>query len=229
MKRPIKLLAACLTATAAMVSIFAIAAEGAATQQDLLNVKASPQVVSATWRRQADSYSLQVVIDPSRIPVANVADVLRSLPPQNISTQPVPIPNWQEDAPSKAERDSFFIGNTIANLRGMDPVFCGRTLTLVDGRRMSGNAAQAPPPNNPQLTGKNPWVSVWLLKADGTAIQPATYSCVLASRTEPGNPQNSMLYGYPVAEGAQAVAVTIRIGSDFYVEKLQPLATPAEL
>ncbi len=34
------------------------------------------------------------------------------------------------------DRGSFFIGNTIANLRGMDPTFGTRTLTLVDGRRV---------------------------------------------------------------------------------------------
>jgi hypothetical protein len=34
------------------------------------------------------------------------------------------------------DRGSFFIGDTIANLRGMDPSFGGRTLTLVDGRRV---------------------------------------------------------------------------------------------
>lgn len=34
------------------------------------------------------------------------------------------------------DRSSFFIGETIANLRGLDPTFGVRTLTLVDGRRV---------------------------------------------------------------------------------------------
>jgi hypothetical protein len=37
------------------------------------------------------------------------------------------------------DRSMFFIGNTIANLRGMDPVFLpGQTLTLIDGRSVVG-------------------------------------------------------------------------------------------
>src|SRR5690606_28667023 len=38
---------------------------------------------------------------------------------------------------------SFFIGNTIANLRGLDPAFGSRTLTLVDGRRVPSTSNQA--------------------------------------------------------------------------------------
>jgi outer membrane receptor protein involved in Fe transport len=41
------------------------------------------------------------------------------------------------------DRGSFFIGNTIANLRGMDPAFGSRTLTLVDGRRVVSSSSQA--------------------------------------------------------------------------------------
>jgi len=42
-------------------------------------------------------------------------------------------------------RTSFFIVNTIANLRGLDPAFGGRTLTLVDGRRVAPARVAAPP------------------------------------------------------------------------------------
>src|SRR5690606_24816442 len=41
------------------------------------------------------------------------------------------------------DRGSFFVGNTIANLRGMDPAFGSRTLTLVDGRRTVSSSSQA--------------------------------------------------------------------------------------
>src|SRR5690606_28753054 len=41
------------------------------------------------------------------------------------------------------DRGSYFIGNTIANLRGLDPTFGTRTLTLVDGRRMPSTSNQA--------------------------------------------------------------------------------------
>jgi hypothetical protein len=35
------------------------------------------------------------------------------------------------------DRSAFFIGNAIQNLRDQDPNFAGRTLTLVDGRRLA--------------------------------------------------------------------------------------------
>src|ERR1043165_972177 len=57
----------------------------------------------------------------------------------------------------RGDRGSLFIGNTIANLRGMDPTFGSRTLTLRDGRRVVSASNQAdvvdlnavmPPPAN---------------------------------------------------------------------------------
>src|SRR5690606_11374452 len=42
------------------------------------------------------------------------------------------------------DRASYFIGNTIANLRGLDPYIpCGRMLTLIDGRRLA--PGESPP------------------------------------------------------------------------------------
>ena len=43
----------------------------------------------------------------------------------------------------RLDRGSFFIGNTIANLRGLDPTFGSRTLTLIDGRRVNSTSNQA--------------------------------------------------------------------------------------
>jgi hypothetical protein len=48
--------------------------------------------------------------------------------------QAVPV-QTTDVIPEGHNRGSLFIGNTIANLRGLDPTFGGRTLTLVDGRR----------------------------------------------------------------------------------------------
>src|SRR5690606_30870529 len=42
-----------------------------------------------------------------------------------------------------ADRTQYFIGNTIANLRGLDPAFGSRTLTLIDGRRVVSTSSQA--------------------------------------------------------------------------------------
>ncbi|MEO6079945.1 MAG: von Willebrand factor type A domain-containing protein [Steroidobacteraceae bacterium] len=67
--------------------------------------------------------------------IVNTADALQQLVPQNISTnQPTTVATSALPGPA--------IGNTIANLRGMDPTFGSRTLTLVDGRRMVSTSNQ---------------------------------------------------------------------------------------
>jgi outer membrane receptor protein involved in Fe transport len=80
--------------------------------------------------------------------IVNVGDALLQLVPQNISTyQPTLVGDDQSGAGGAGvesmDRSSFFVGNTIANLRGMDPAFGTRTLTLVDGRRMVSTSNQA--------------------------------------------------------------------------------------
>jgi len=84
----------------------------------------------------------------ARLGIVNVADALTTLVPQNISTY---MPTMTGDDQSGfggggmdgINRGSFFIGNTIANLRGLDPGFGTRTLTLIDGRRVNSTSNQA--------------------------------------------------------------------------------------
>lgn len=233
MKRPARiLLASCLATTIASVSWCVMGAEAIEAQQELLNVESSKHVLSAVWTRQPDSYTLQVVIDRSTpsspAAMVDVREALK-LVPQNVSTiQPQPIPSWQEDAPTQEERASFFIGNTIANLRGLDTALCGRTLTIVDGRRTVPSQRAQAPATVPLPAGfRDSRVEVWLLSAGAAPIQNATYSCNDAGRNSSGRTDFSVSYGYAVEDGAQAVAVAIRIGEDFYIEKLRPLAAPA--
>jgi outer membrane receptor protein involved in Fe transport len=83
-----------------------------------------------------------------RLGMVNVADALTQLVPQNISSY---MPTLTGDNQSGTggggmdtmDRGSYFIGNTIANLRGLDPTFGTRTLTLVDGRRQVSSSNQA--------------------------------------------------------------------------------------
>ena len=84
----------------------------------------------------------------SRLGIVNVADALTLLVPQNISAY---MPTLTGDNQAgfggggmeTMDRGSFFIGNTIANLRGLDPTFGSRTLTLIDGRRVNSTSNQA--------------------------------------------------------------------------------------
>jgi outer membrane receptor protein involved in Fe transport len=84
----------------------------------------------------------------SRLGIVNVADALTTLVPQNISTY-MPTMTGDNQAGNggagmeSLDRGSFFIGNTIANLRGLDPTFGTRTLTLIDGRRVNSTSNQA--------------------------------------------------------------------------------------
>ncbi|MFO7324180.1 MAG: TonB-dependent receptor [Pseudomonadota bacterium] len=76
--------------------------------------------------------------DLRRLGMINLADALTTLVPQNLSTyQPTMVGD------EMSGRGSFFIGNTIANLRGLDPMFGSRTLTLIDGRRVVSTSNQA--------------------------------------------------------------------------------------
>jgi hypothetical protein len=260
MNRQVNLLfAACLaTMVAGAGSEVIAAAEGAAATQDLVNVRAAGQV-TASWTRHPDFYALQVVMETSKPGpprtgkpanlnaeemrqqgIADAAEALRKLVPQNVPG--MPTPNTTGDG--FPDRGSIFIANTIANLRGLDPVFGCRTLTLVDGRRVAegqppaSSAPQAPAASPapvvqsypPRL--KHPRIEVWLLSADGTQILPAAYTCVVvpavpAASTSPSavsrNRSEEFSYRYSVEDSAQAVAVAIRIDSDFYIEKLQSL------
>jgi hypothetical protein len=255
MKRPAKLLfVACLaTMVAGACSEVIAAADGAVATQDLVNVGAAGQV-TASWSRLPDFYTLQVVMEDSKprppraSPPANpiegqppqvrapvsAAEALQNLAPQNVPG--IPTPNAVGNV--SADRTQYFIGNTIANLRGLDPAFGCRTLTLVDGRRAVGGLPPAPSaPPAPVVQSyppriKHPRIEVWLLKADGTQILPAAYTCVPlpAVQGDPASPPTALRsrsqeisYRYSVADSTQAVAAAIRIDNDFYIEKLQPL------
>lgn len=188
--------------------------------------------------RRGDSYRLLLALD-----LANSAG--RRYPPVTPQQQAAPdeaaaalrqrqaeLQQRLAALPPTEDRASFFIGNTIANLRGLDPAFhCGRGLTLVDGRRAPAGPSpglvtdfsnQAFPPRF-----KEPRVDAWLLKADGTQAMPAIYHCV-ASPVRDGTSLRrvDISYEFTVAEGAEAWPVAIRIDDDFCIEKLEPQPAP---
>jgi hypothetical protein len=197
-------LLACLAIVIAGESGFAAATEVTASEQELQNVKASDQVVSAMWQRQPESCTLRVVIARSAAAaLVNVEEALKAVPPNSSRMQPQHIPNWrpnreQDAASENAERGSRFIADTIARLRAMDPAF-------------SGGA--------PGSDGKERRIEVWLLRADGSLIQPASYVRETGARV-------SVSYGYSIADSMQAVAAAIRIDDGYYIDKLLPLHAP---
>lgn len=76
-----------------------------------------------------------------RLGIVNVSDALATLQPQGNTISQISATNQG----NPIDRGSFFVGDTIANLRGLDPAFAGRTLTLVDGRRVVAPAVTPAP------------------------------------------------------------------------------------
>jgi iron complex outermembrane recepter protein len=62
--------------------------------------------------------------DLQKLGIVNVADAMTQIP-QNVS----------QFTPANTGGSAFFVGSTLANLRGLNPFFGTRTLTLVDSRR----------------------------------------------------------------------------------------------
>jgi hypothetical protein len=102
------------------------------------------------------------------------------------------------------------------------PLTDGRALKLVDGRRLT--QVSATPAAAQSQPARQPEVAVWLLRADGTQLvtrmprtTPPPESCVIRCNAI------EIQYRFSIAEATQAVAAAIRIGDDFYIEKLEPL------
>jgi hypothetical protein len=89
------------------------------------------------------------------------------------------------------ERETLFIGNTIANLRGLDPTFAGRTLTLIDGRRPARGAPSC------ENTLRETTASV-LVDTLGNATTLPSHAGTLTGCTVTGSMGNEVLLVYRV-------------------------------
>jgi hypothetical protein len=86
----------------------------------------------------------------------------------------------------------------------------------------AGRIAQAMR-DDPKLKQQRPSVQVWLLKADGSLIEPT-------QRAEPGRKDIRQPYGvevlfaFPLSADKEAVAAAIRVDDAFYIEPLSSLS-----
>jgi hypothetical protein len=86
----------------------------------------------------------------------------------------------------------------------------------------AGRIAQAMQ-DDPKLKQQRPSVQVWLLKADGSLIEPT-------QRAEPGKKDIRQPYGvevlfaFPLSADKEAVAAAIRVDDAFYIEPLSSLS-----
>jgi outer membrane receptor protein involved in Fe transport len=153
----------------------------------------------------------------------NVADALTMLVPQNISTY-MPTMTGDDQAGyggggmDTLDRGSFFIGQTIANLRGMDPAFGTRTLTLVDGRRMVSSSNQADVvdmniiPSN--LLQRMDVVTGGASATYGSGAMAGVVNLVLNNRMEGVNVD--LTYGVNEAGDGSSPSVSISGGRSFF-------------
>ena len=95
-------------------------------------------------------------------------------------------------------------------------------LRLVDGRRSvpgaESGSPRLPAPAMPQL-------QVWVLRADGTIIQPRNTRPANAATAPPRSLVVDATYVFPDVAAEQAVAVAMRVDGDFYIEKLESLGS----
>lgn len=164
------------------------------------------------WTRREDEYTLQFF--GTVVPRAFMGVTMRD-------SQSVPVQSSPPRDPASDARASFSTGNTIANLRGLDPSFGCRTLTLIDGRRIAsqGSApARSPPPAAVSPLDESV-TQVWLLNRDGTIVMP--------QRKTPSDIRycgSGIVYGFEPVAARAAVAVAFTVGEDYFIQQLQPFA-----
>jgi outer membrane receptor protein involved in Fe transport len=128
--------------------VFSADAESAGDVEELSEVQVTGSRIQSPNVTSANPVSSISGEEMRQLGIVNVADALTQLVPQNISTY-MPTMVGDDQAGSGAagmeslDRSSFFIGNTVANLRGLDPAFGSRTLTMIDGRRVPSTSNQA--------------------------------------------------------------------------------------
>jgi outer membrane receptor protein involved in Fe transport len=125
-----------------------LAAQSANEEDELEEVQVTGTRIQSPNVTSANPVTSVTAEEMRALGIVNVADALTTLVPQNISTyMPTLVGDNQAGfgggGMETMDRGSFFIGNTIANLRGLDPSFGSRTLTLIDGRRVPSTSNQA--------------------------------------------------------------------------------------
>ena len=86
----------------------------------------------------------------------------------------------------------------------------------------AGRIAQAMR-DDPKLKRQRPSVQVWLLKADGSLVEPTQR--VDPGKNGPREPYGAeVLFAFPLSADKEAVAAAIRVDDAFYIEPLSSLS-----
>jgi outer membrane receptor protein involved in Fe transport len=106
------------------------AQEGASVSEDLEGIELEEVQITGTRIRAREDY-----VSPNPVQTFD-AEQLEQLGIVNIGDALAQIPvNVSSFQAANQGGNPFFVGSTLANLRGLNPYFGTRTLTLVDGRR----------------------------------------------------------------------------------------------
>ena len=108
---------------------FALTAGSIANAADAADALEEVQVTGTRIQQRQDFVSPNPITtigaaDLERLGIVNIVDAMSQIP-QNVS----------QFTPANTGGSAFFIGSTLANLRGLNPFFGTRTLTLLDSRR----------------------------------------------------------------------------------------------
>ena len=110
------------------VVIAGMATPAAAAEDEVVELE-EVQVTGTRITQNAD------YVSPNPVTTFDAADLER-LGINNISDAIVQVPqNVSQFTPTNTGGSAFYVGSTLANLRGLNPFFGTRTLTLVDSRR----------------------------------------------------------------------------------------------
>jgi outer membrane receptor protein involved in Fe transport len=113
----------------ACLALAAVAAPGAFAAEAADEALTEVQITGSRIQQRQDFVSPNPITtlgagDLEKLGIVNIADAMIQIP-QNVS----------QFTPANTGGSAFFIGSTLANLRGLNPFFGTRTLTLVDSRR----------------------------------------------------------------------------------------------
>ena len=102
----------------------ALAADAAAGADDLEEIQVTGTRITRQDYVSPNPVTTLDAADLERLGINNVGDAILQIP-QNVS----------QFSPGNTGGSAFYVGSTLANLRGLNPFFGTRTLTLVDSRR----------------------------------------------------------------------------------------------
>jgi len=130
-------------------------------------------------------------------------------------------------------QEPAIVGQDLEKLR-----LPGRVAAVLWTRRIDYYTLQLAFPNmsritlmtkeDPSIKSASSNVQMWLLRADGTIIQPlwrsndASATNASVKDKSKSAPMNDVIFRFPLTAGKEAVAAAVRIGDTFMIDQIRP-------